>query len=311
MAKYDVVKFGLAIPDLHLSIQIALANVPVMPEQVEASYLGKPNLTRRRLKPLATLLNGISRYRTKSGRKIDLLVFPEVSIPHAWEPTIVAWARKHMIGVVCGLEHRVIRRNVALNEVLAALPYKVGKGHVMCTPIRRLKRIYSPEEIFELQNNNLKIPRQNTRARDAYQLFRWRGASFATYNCYELTNIEDRGLFKGKVDFIVATEFNKDVNYFSNILEAAARDLHCYVIQVNDSRFGDSRVVSPSKTEKMNPLRIKGGENLTFLTMSLDLKALRDHQRKGYGLQKDSEDFKPTPPGLNLKDVMERIKLGK
>ena len=112
-----------------------------------------------------------------------------------------------------------------------------------------------------------------------------------------LKTLETEGqmLFKGKVDCIVATESNRDVNYFSNVVEAAARDLHCYVIQVNDSRFGDSRIVSPSKTEKMNPLRIKGGENLTFLTMSLDLKALRDHQRKGYGLQKDSEDFKPTP----------------
>ncbi len=112
------------------------------------------------------------------------------------------------------------------------------------------------------------------------------------------------------MDFIVCSEFNKDVNYFSNIVESAARDLHCYVIQVNDSQFGDSRVVSPSKTERMNPLRIKGGENTTFLTMRLDLKSLREHQRKGYGLQKDSKDFKPTPPGLKVEDVKERIQLG-
>ncbi len=44
--------------------------------------------------------------------------------------------------------------------------------------------------------------------------------------------------------------------------------------------------------------------------MSLNLKALRDHQRKDYGLQKDSQDFKPTPPGLNLEDVITRINLG-
>jgi len=311
MANYDEIRLGLATPDLHKGVQIALANVPVLHEQIEASYLGKPVLTRRRLKPLTSLLNDISRYRAQGGRKIDLLIFPEVSIPYAWEAMIVAWTRKHYIGVICGLEHRVNRRNMVFNEVLAALPYKTGNGHLGCAPIRRLKRIYSPEEVFELKNNFLKIPPQNESARDAYQLLRWRGASFAIYNCYELANIEDRGLFKGKVDFIVATEFNKDVNYFSNILEAAARDLHCYVVQVNDSQFGDSRIVSPSKKEKMNPLRIKGGENLAFLTMSLDLKALRDHQQKDYGLQKDSQDFKPTPPGLNLKDVKTRIDLGK
>lgn len=35
---------------------------------------------------------------------------------------------------------------------------------------------------------------------------------------------------------------------------------------------------------------------MAFITMNLDLKSLRDHQRKGYGLQKDSIGFKPTPP---------------
>ncbi|CDQ12243.1 protein of unknown function [Acidithiobacillus ferrivorans] len=69
--------------------------------------------------------------------------------------------------------------------------------------------------------------------------------------------------------------------------------------------------LAPSQTEKMNPLRIKGGENLTFLTMKLNLKTLRDHQIRGYGLQKYSNDFKPTPPGFNVADVKARILLGK
>jgi len=307
MPNYDEIRLGLATPDLHQNIQIAIANIQVISEQVEASYLGNPTLTRRRLKMLTSLLNDISRYRTRSRGKINLLIFPELSIPYAWEAMITAWARKHNIGVICGLEYRVNRQNIAFNEVLAALPYRARNGHIACVPIRRLKRCYSPNERFVLENENLKVPRSN---RDAYQLFRWRGASFAIYNCYELASIEDRSLFKGKVDFIVSTEFNKDVNYFSNIVESAARDLHCYVIQVNDSQFGDSRAVSPSKTKKMNPLRIKGGDNLTFLTMSLNLKALRDHQRKGYGLQKESEDFKPTPPGFKIDDVKVRIRLG-
>lgn len=307
MPKYDEISIGLETPDLHETIQIALANVPVKHGQVESSYLGRPILTPQRLKPLARLLNDISLYRTRSKGKINLLIFPELSIPYAWESMITAWARKHNIGVICGLEHRVNSRNRAFNEGLAALPYRARNGHIACAPIRRLKRYYSPDERFILENEHLKVPQSD---KCAYQLFRWRGASFAIYNCYELASIEDRGLFKGKVDFIVCTEFNKDVNYFSNIVESAARDLHCYVIQVNDSQFGDSRVVSPSKTEKMNPLRIKGGDNLTFLTMSLNLKALRDHQRKGYGLQKESEDFKPTPPGFKIEDVNARIRLG-
>lgn len=307
MAKFEVVTAGTDSTDLHSGIQIALANVPVSAVDIESSYLGKPNLSRTRLKPFTNLLNEVSSYRSKGKSRIDLVVFPEVSVPHAWESMLVAWARRHRIGVVCGLEHRINAKGQALNEVLAALPYQTWSGHWTCIPVRRVKRFYSPEEEFILTNEGLKLPAK----KDPYHLFRWRGASFAIYNCFELASIEDRSLFKGKVDFIVASEFNRDINYFSNIVESAARDLHCYVVQVNDSCFGDSRVVSPSKSESMSPLRIKGGDNLTFLTMSLNLKALRTHQRKGYGLQKESKDFKPTPPGFPNEDLQARIALGK
>lgn len=296
MANFDTISIGAETADLHNNIQIALANIPVLNINIESSFLGKPNLSRERLKALNNLLNELSRYRGKGERKIDLVVFPEVSVPYAWESMLVAWARKHRIGIVCGLEHQIDTKGTALNQILAALPYQTVSGHWACIPIRRLKRFYSPEEGFILLNEGLKIPTR----KEPYHLFRWRGASFTIYNCFELASIEDRSLFKGKVDFIVASEFNRDINYFSNVVESAARDLHCYVVQVNDSNFGDSRVVSPSSSELMNPLRIKGGDNLTFLTMSLDLIALRTHQRKGYGLQKGSRGFKPTPPGFPM-----------
>lgn len=307
MTAFDVVAAGIGSTDLHNGIQIALANIPVCATDIEASYLGKPNLGLERLTAFTSLLNQVSLYRGSGKQRVDLVVFPEVSVPHSWESMLVAWARKHRIGVVCGLEHRINAKGQALNEMLAALPFQTPTGHWTCIPVRRLKRFYSPEEEFVLTNEGLKLPA----GRSPYHLFRWRGASFAIYNCFELASIEDRTIFKGKVDFIIASEFNKDVNYFSNIIESAARDLHCFVVQVNDSCFGDSRVVSPSKSESMNPLRIKGGENLTFLTMNLSLKSLRTHQRKGYGLQKESKDFKPTPPGFPMNEVHARIALGK
>ncbi|MEH0166696.1 hypothetical protein [Roseateles microcysteis] len=307
MVRYEEVSVGTDSKDLHDHIQIALANIPVATADVEASYLGSPNLSRDRMKQFASLLNEISQFRGGANRRIDLVVFPEVSVPHAWESMLTTWARRHRIGVICGLEHYVDFDGQALNEVLAILPYQSSAGHWSCVPVRRLKRFYSPEEAFILENEDLIVPT----SKRPYHLFRWRGASFAIYNCFELTSIEDRALFKGEVDFIVATEFNRDVNYFSNIVESASRDLHCFVVQVNDSCFGDSRVVSPSKTDSMNPLWIKGGDNLTFLTMSLNLKALRTHQRKGYGLQKESKDFKPTPPNFSKAGLRRRLALGK
>ena len=303
------ISIGARTPDLHGGLRVGVGHLTVDEKNIEDSFMGSPNVSRQRKKVLSELLNDVVKHGVRHpAQRVDLLVLPEVSVPHRWATFITRWAKDHQVGVICGLEHRIDDRRRAWNELLAALPFRGARGSQECAPIRRLKKHYSPEEEFQLTNNRLSVPK--FRAKSRYQLFQWRGASFAVYNCYELASLEDRCLFKGMVGFIVCSEFNKDVNYFSNIVESAARDLHCYVIQVNSAQFGDSRVVSPSKTEKLNPLRIKGGDNQTFLTMRLPLQQLRSHQLKRYGLQKDSKEYKPTPPDFDPAEIEKRIRLG-
>lgn len=312
MKSFLKVSIGAHTPDLHGSLRVAVGHLTVDEKNIESSFMGVPNISLKRKKVLSELLNDIVKHGVRYPKqRVDLLVLPEVSVPHRWATFITQWARHHQVGVICGLEHRIDNQTRAWNELLAALPFRGTKGSKECAPVRRLKRHYSPDEDFQLTNNHLKVPKLPSKSR--YQLFQWRGASFAVYNCYELASLEDRCLFKGMVDFVVCSEFNPDVNYFSNIVESAARDLHCYVIQVNSAQFGDSRVVSPSTTEKQkhNPLRIKGGDNQTFLTMRLPLQQLRSHQLKKYGLQKDSKDYKPTPPDFHLAEIEKRIRLGR
>jgi hypothetical protein len=310
MKEFLKISIGARTPDLHSDLRIAVAHLTVDEKNIEGSFMGTPNVSRQRKKVLSELLNDVVKHGVRHPeQRVDLLVLPEVSVPHRWATFITQWAKNHQVGVICGLEHRVDYQNRAWNELLAALPFRGENGSKECAPVRRLKNHYSPEEDFQLTNNRLAVPTMRVRSR--YQLFQWRGASFAVYNCYELASLEDRCLFKGMVDFIVCSEFNKDVNYFSSILESAARDLHCYVVQVNSAQFGDSRVVSPSKTEKLNPLRIKGGDNQTFLTMRLPLQQLRTHQLKRYGLQKDSKEYKPTPPDFDPAEIEKRIRLGR
>ena len=309
MKPYLKVKIGAATPDLHSGLRVAVGHMTVLEANIEASFMNAPNVSRGRKKALSELLNDVVKHGVRyPEQRVDLLVLPEVSVPHRWASFITRWAKDHQVGVICGLEHRIDGKGQAWNELLAALPYRGATGARECAPFRRLKGHYSPEEDFQLRNNHIGVPKIPSKS--CYQLFQWRGASFAIYNCYELSSVEDRAIFKGKVDFIVCSEFNKDVNYFSNIVESAARDLHCFVVQVNSAQFGDSRVVSPSKTEKLNPLRIKGGENQTFLTMHLPLQQLRTHQLKKYGLQKESNDYKPTPPDFYRTEIQKRINLG-
>jgi len=80
---FEVLTLGAGTPDLHSAIQIAVANIPVNFVNIEKSFLGTPNLGGERLKPFTNLLNEISTYRSKGNRRIDLVIFPEVSLPHA------------------------------------------------------------------------------------------------------------------------------------------------------------------------------------------------------------------------------------
>lgn len=76
------------------------------------------------------------------------------------------------------------------------------------------------------------------------------------YCCFEPASIEDRSLFPAYADVIVAVEWNKDINYYSNILESLSRDLLCYCVQVNSSDYGDSRITMPSKTEMKDIIKL-------------------------------------------------------
>ena len=95
---------------------------------------------------------------------------------------------------------------------------------------------------------------------------------------------------------------------YSNIMESLSRDLHCYCIQVNSSDYGDSRITKPSKTEKRDILRTKGGKNNTVLIDNVNILDLRNFQIKEYELQKQDKQFKPTPPDFKPKIVMKKIR---
>jgi len=136
-----------------------------------------------------------------------------------------------------------------------------------------------------------------------YHLFHWRKSYFSVYNCFELANISDRALFKSKVDFLVATEWNEDINYYADIAGSWVRDVHCYFIQCNTSNYGDSCILKPSKTETSRMVTVKGGENSTVLIDNLDIESLRSFQFKEHNLQMKDKSFKLTPPDFDRKNV--------
>jgi hypothetical protein len=276
------------------NLVVGIANLSVPFANIQTAYEpgSEPVLTQQRWQTLSTLLNLAAKKE-----KCDLLVLPEVSIPWAWFPLMITHAQRHGIGLIFGLEHLVVnikKHDYVNNTVIAVLPY-IKDGHTQCAVIARSKNHYSPEEENEFYRLNYNPVSPEPKQ---YHLIHWRGITFTIFNCFELTDIAHRSVFRGKVDALIAVEWNKDTDYFSNIMETTACDLHCTIIQVNTSDFGDSRIYTPYHDRyKRNIIRVKGGDNTTLLKTTLNFEEQRNFQQK-----KNSpadKRYKPKPAGFS------------
>jgi hypothetical protein len=305
---YEVFQIPNSGSPIDGKLSIAVSNVHVRETDIFASATGAPNVSDSRHSRLITLLN---RALEIDGR-VDLIILPEVSIPHSYLPLMQRFCRLRQVGLIFGLEHRLVDHErptssdlgTAYNHVVTLLPNRQFGLFRTCNTHLRLKRHYAPGETHELLDRRIALP---SRPREPYPLFHWRGVYFTVFNCYELANVEDRSRFRSKIDFMVTVEWNLDTNYFSNLAESTARDLHCYFIQVNTSQYGDSRIVSPGKTDQMNLLRTKGGKNETLLVGDIDIAALRQFQSLAPSGQAGSGHFKMTPPDFSLEEIDNRV----
>lgn len=281
--------------------KIALANIKMKSNDIVSSLLNRSNIDKERREQLFKLMNDVER------EQADIFVLPEVSIPCEWITLLSHQSKKSNTCIIAGLEHWVNEAKIAFNLMAVILP--IDKGQYRTNVINlRLKNHYSPEENRLLKGNRLVLPRDLSKDyQKVYALFNWRGVYFSTYNCFELADIHDRAIFKSKVDFIIASEYNRDIYYFSDIAGSWVRDLHCFFIQVNSSDFGDSRILQPSSSIDRNILQIKGGENSSIIVGKLKINELREFQRKDHYLQKEDGSFKPTPPDFDVDNVERRI----
>ena len=290
----NIDKFSLSINDASRRnnyFKLAIANLIVNQNDIVHALRDdeKPNLSFDRQKIIYQILNDAVK------EKVDLLVLPEVSIPVSWLPFMASFSRRNQIGLIFGLEHWVIDK-VAFNILIELLPFSQKEGFKNCYITARVKNHYAPAELECMRSFGL-VAGNETNNRYSYHKVNWRGACFATYNCFELADITHRVLFKSEINLLIACVWNKDTNYYQHILESAVRDLHCYTIQVNTSQYGGSCVLQPTKTEQKTLLYVKGGSNPCILTTNLDIQKLSKFHYQHAPL--DGDTFKPLPPGFH------------
>lgn len=273
-------------------IKVAIGNARLYENDFKLALTGKPNRSYERYQQVYKLL------KEALEANVDLLVLPESYLPWEWVPDISRFCANNQMALIIGVEHVLSSKEEGkpqrvYNLTAVILPYRKD-DHKFAHVVYHQKVHFSPEEKRKIQGYRLEPFRG-----EGYQLFQWKDMWFSVYCCFELASIAERSLFQSFADLTVAVEWNRDVPYFSSIMESLCRDLHCYCIQANSSDFGDSRVMCPAKSELRDLIKTKGGVNHSILADVINVEALRDYQRQEYELQRDDNRFKPTPPNFD------------
>lgn len=214
---------------------------------------------------------------------VNMLIFPETSINLPNLAILRRNSKKHNIAMACGTKH-IISKGTAYNISWMLLPFEkkfISNGREIIIRnllvIPRTKNIYSPLEEIMIDQLGLKTPQKMypLLSWDKYFKFEWNDVKFTLYNCYEISNIHHRAIFKSEIDIFIAIEMNRDISYFSNIVESMVRDMYCYVAQVNIANYGDSRITQPTNAYELDLAKIKGGENSFIIVVKLQIDKLR------------------------------------
>ena len=283
-------------------IKVAVANSNLFNHDFERVLKDDPNRSFERYQTVTRVVNEALRCHA------DMLIMPECFLPFEWLPILARTCAKNQMAVVTGIEHVKTKaqngQDVVYNLTAVILPYQDDTFRFSYIHFHS-KTYFSPNEKEAIISYRC-IPGESKKK--TYELFCWNDFWFPVYCCYELASIRDRALFQSYADAVVAVEWNKDTKYYSNIVESLSRDLHCYCIQVNTAKYGDSRITLPAKSEEKDLLKVKGGMNSTVLIDTLDIKELREFQMKGNILQaKSKSTLKLTPPDFDYDIVHSKI----
>jgi len=287
------------------NLRVTIVNHYVASENFIKSLNGTPDTNAQRMEMFDQLLDQLSQIS-----KCDLYILPELALPHSLLAHYIDQSARKQIAVITGVEY-IRMHGFGFNFIATVLPVYID-GDRDAIPILRLKNHYAPEEEALLRRKRIQIPKPNPYR---YDLFEWRGFYFSSYYCYELADVFHRSAFFSKIDVLFSSVWNLDTHYYNNIIDTATRDMHCYIVLVNTSQYGYSKVSRPRDFINKEKIIVKGGTedgySFTLLVGELKIKELREFQKLNYEGQKASNNekksFKPTPPDFPVENVEKRI----
>lgn len=286
---------------------VAITSYKTKPYSWSRRVMGTPDLSRKRFDQLAKLVRSISQLVPRP----HYVVFPELSIPREWIMEIASSLQRSKISLIAGVEYQIDlldNHRKCYNSVFMVLR-STDLGYTTFRLLRQDKTIPALEEVDNLlKMSNLELVPQAPfdfgyleSHKNPRPVFQHGNFQFGVLICNEMTNIAFRSSYRGRVDALFAVEWNKDLKTFAPLVEATANDVHCFVIQVNNGEYGDSRIRIPAKDDwKRDVVRLQGGENDYAVVGELNVPGLRMFQSHHYSDTDQSANFKPVPTGFSI-----------
>ena len=287
---YDHSKI-LSVPDgtqrSQTPLQIAVASFETPESCFARAAVGRPDESLARFMRFARTLNDTLRI---GGRPPRYLVMPELSTPRRWALAFAEFLGRRRTSLIAGLEYRVGNSNEVINEAAICL-VDTRLGFPGISLHRQVKRAPAVQEAEELLKEGRRMS-----VRDEPRLI-WKHGDhfFGVLICSELSNAELIAHYRGHVDSLFVLSWNKDLETFSALVDAAAYEDHCFIVLANNRLYGDSRIRAPYKeSHRRDLLRVRGGYDDYVVAANLPVFELRRaHSRRDIG-----GVMKPLPDGF-------------
>jgi len=199
---------------------------------------------------------------------VDLVVFPELSVPSSSVRTLYRFVRQTRTLVLAGLELRIAPdQSRRLNELMWIVP--------LDDDFQNLAALLQEKIHVSLGEKALHPPVIGANPAIIWRINGHKGR-LAAINCYEFTDLLIRELLRGRVEGLVIAANNQDVTTFDNLVESTHYDLFSHVILVNAEKYGGSAVRAPYKERWDSRIFDIHGSNLFAVNVcSLNLRDFR------------------------------------
>ena len=283
----------LAPGRLRPMIRIAVTSVETTDRQWAAAAQNSHDRSVSRYVAFNNLVNRILR----EAKRPDYIVMPELSIPLRWALRAARKLAMNGVSFLAGVEYHRDRVTKKLrNDCLVSLTTN-WPGYASSVVVLQPKFEPAHGERAQLKKllgrNNMMF--RPTGAKATPTVYGHRGFFFAPLICSDLTNIAHRRDLRGEIDALFALEWNPDTKTFASLVESTANDLHVFVIQANNRKFGDSRIRAPASQDyERDVVQVKGGVSDYHVLGEIDYLQLRAEQLR----RTKKPKFKPVPIGF-------------